>query len=265
MAKFLSGVIQKHWLLLLLIAYTMALILGAYALIMTSAGSEAYSAESFAVFFMSEIAILLFVVPLLAVDRMDSEMRIATIAQFVSTPMSPAKIGSKIFGYPLLIAIVLCLIPGLTALMLRRFIGGIPVIDITRAFLLTLPIAAFALSVGFYCSTICRTAFSAAGFALLILVLVCTVPIWFGPIINLAPDSPLLIQSSLLINPIVGVASALRFDILRTDPLYHISPIGQLRFQYPSCWSVASYNLALALILFWRSAVGIRRMVVPSA
>jgi hypothetical protein len=265
MFESLIRIIRRQWLLLLLIAYTVVLILGAYALVIASAGSEAYNAESFAFFFMIEIAILLFVIPLLAVVRIDSEMRSATIAQFVSAQMSPGRIAIRVFGYPLLIAIILCLIPGSMALIIRKFFGGIPAIDIILASLLMLTIAAFALSLGFYCSVICRTAFSGAGLALLILVLVCTEPIWFAPIINLAPDTPVLIQSTLLINPFVGVASALKFDILRTNPLYHICPIGQLRFQYPSCWSIASYNLLLALVIFWRSAVSIRRMVVPSA
>ena len=130
--------------------------------------------------------------------------------------------------------------------------------------LVLLTITVFALSIGFYCSVICKTAFAAAGVSLLILVLLSTEPIWFGPIINLMPDAPILIQSSLLINPFVGVASAINFDILRTDPFYQICPIGQLRFQYPSCWSVASFNLLMAFAIFWRSAAGIRRLIVPS-
>ncbi len=260
-----SGITRKYWLFFLPAAYAAVLIIGARALIKTSSGSAAYSAESFAFFFMTAVAVLLFVVPLLAVYRMDSEIRSATIAQFASAQINPAGIGFRISGYPALIAVVLCVITGVTALMIRKFFGGIPAADIFKASLLTLTIAAFALSVGFYCSILCRTAFSAAGLALLTLLLVSTEPIWFGPIINLAPDSPILIQFSLLINPFVGVASVLKFDILRTELLYHICPISQLRFQYPSFWAAASYHLIVALLIFWRVIAGIRRMAVPPA
>lgn len=264
MLKLLHRIIQKQRPFSLLIAYGAVFVFGAFALLMTSTGSPSYKQESFTIYFMSETAVLLFVIPLLAVNRMDSKMRSATIAQFASAQMHSAKMAIKVFGPSLAVAIVLCGIPGLTALIIRAFVRGIPAGPVIQAFLMTLAITVFALSIGSYCAVVCKTAFSAAGLAWLILTLICTEPIWFGPIINVAPDTPILIQASLLINPFVGVASALGFDVLRSDPFYQICPIGQLRFQYPSCWSVALFNLFMGLMIFWRSATRIRRLIVPS-
>jgi hypothetical protein len=129
---------------------------------------------------------------------------------------------------------------------------------------MVMTVAVFMLSIGIYLSTVCKNTFSAAGLALLIVILVCTEPIWFGPVINSYPDASFLIQSSLLINPVVNVAAALHFDILRTDPFYQICPIGQLRFHYPSYGSAALFNLLIALIISWRSVAGIRRITAPT-
>jgi hypothetical protein len=264
MFELLYRTIRKQSVLLLLITYLVVCLLVAFVMVMTSTGSSASRQESFTIYFMSEAAILLFITPLLAVNRIDFEMRGATIAQFISTQGHWAKATLKIFGSPLLIAVLLCLISGFAALIIRGFIGDIAAAGIMKASLMALPIAVFALSIGFYCSIICKTVFSAAGLALLLLVLICTEPIWLGPLINRAPESSFLIQFSLLINPFIGMASALDFDLLRTDPFYQISPIGQLRFHYPSCWSAASVQFLMALAIFWRSAVGIRRMIIPS-
>jgi hypothetical protein len=265
MFELLSRIARKLHLFSLLIAVFVIFILGAFALAISSTEHAVYEQGAFVIYFMSEIAVILFIIPLLAVNRMDFETRSANGSQSLSTQTSLTGIATKVIGYPLLITVILCLIPGLAALIVKDLSGGIPAADIIRASLVISTIAVFALSVGFYCSTVCRNAFTAAGFALLILALVCTEPIWFGPVINSIPDQSIPIQSSLLMNPFIGVASALNFDILRTDPFYHICPIGQLRFHYPSWWSVASFNLLVSLAIFWRSAVGIRRMNAPSA
>jgi|WetSurSiteA1Bulk_404760.scaffolds.fasta_scaffold24462_2 hypothetical protein len=265
MFKLFDRITPKLRLSSLPIAFAVISVLGAFALFISSTEHAVYEQGSFVIFFMSEIAIILFIIPLLAVNRMEFEMRIATSSQFLSAQTSLTRIAIKVIRYPLLITIILCLIPGSTALIIKGFSGGISAVDIIQASLVISTIAVFALSVGFYCSTVCKNAFSAAGFALLILALICTEPIWFGPVINSIPNQSLLIQSSLLMNPFIGVASALNFDILRTDPFYQICPIGQLRFHYPSWWSAASFNVLIALAIFWRFAIGIRRMIAPTA
>jgi hypothetical protein len=220
--------------------------------------------EALVYFYMSEIAaLLLFIIPLLPVNGMNWGGRGAVLGQFASTQTSLIKILAKTLRNPFMIAVILCLIPGLSV----WFLGGyrsVPVVDILRASFLALAVAILMLGIGIYASIVCRNRFSAAGFVLLIVVLVCAEPIWFGPILNSYPDAAFLIQASLLINPVVNVASALHFDILRTDPFYQICPIGQLKFYYPSYWSAALFNLSIALAIFWRSIAGIRRINAPA-
>ena len=83
--------------------------------------------------------------------------------------------------------------------------------------------------------------------------------------IEATPNASFLIQPSLVVNPFVGLASAMEFDLLRAEPFYQICPIGQRKFDYPSGWTVASVHLLVSLSLFWRCVVRIRRVAEPSA
>jgi hypothetical protein len=221
-----------------------------------------YSQGAFVIFSIGEVALILFIIPLLAVNRMDSALR-SSMIQFLPTQASVIKISWELLRYPLLITVIFCLIPAFSGLFLGNRIGSPPAISVFKTFLIVLAIALPALLIGFYASIICKHMLSAAGLALLIIILICTEPIWFGPMISKA-DMPALIQGSLLINPFVSVASSLNFDILRADPFYEICPIGQLRFQYPTYWLAVLFNLSMALVIFQRFIAGIRRMLAPS-
>jgi hypothetical protein len=67
-----------------------------------------------------------------------------------------------------------------------------------------------------------------------------------------------LIQAVLLINPFVGVSAVLGYDIVRTEGLYHLSPIGQRQFVYPPWYVAAAVSLLAAFGLIagtiWRVA-----------
>jgi hypothetical protein len=262
MFKISLRAVDKKSFLLLVSLYTFICLAG--ALFVSSLLSRAdYSQGAFVIFSMCEIALILFITPLIAVNKVDSALRGAMV-QFLSTQGSPIKISWELLRYPLLIAFILCLIPALLGFILKNFLGAPPAIIIFKTFFIALAIALAALSIGFYASIICKNALSSAGLALLFIILICTEPIWFGPVISKANTS-LIVQFSLLINPFVNAASALNFDILRMDPLYEICPIGQLRFQYPAFWLAVSFNLSIALVLFWRFNIGVRRMLAPSA
>ncbi len=243
--------------LLLLLLYMLVCTLGVFVL------SGISTHGSFVILSMWETALILFVVPLLAVNRMDTVIRRNTMAQWMPGGGN-SRLILALLGHPLLIAVVVCLIPVLSGLMGKQAFGSVPASFVIRSFFLAVAIGLFALAVGFYAATVCKNAISAAGLALLILMLICTEPIWFGPIINSFPNTNVLIQSSLMINPFVSVAAALNFDILRTDPFYQICPIGQLNFTYPSFWAAMLFNLIFALLIFYRSLAGIRRISAPS-
>ncbi len=258
------GVVSKKPLLALLSLYIILCLAGALFLSSLSDDQADYRQGSFIIFSMGEVAAILFIIPLLAINRMDPLLRGNDMAHFLSTPGYPIKITWGLLRYPLLITTIVCLIPALSGLILNNALGSPAPEIIARSFIMILSIALAALAIGFYASTVCKNALSAAGFALLIIILVSTEPIWLGPVINSVANMPLIIPLSLLLNPFVGAASALNFDILRIDPFYQICPIGQLRFQYPGFWSAVLFNLLIALAVFWRFMVGIRRMLAPS-
>jgi hypothetical protein len=196
---------------------------------------------------------------------MASKKRGRQAVRFLLPQPEPARRIWAVFSFPLLAAVGLCLAPALAALFLKAFFGGLPAPAIVAAALALMPFAVCALALGSYCSLACRDLFSAMGLALLITVVVCTGPLWLGPVIDATPDASLLIQSSLAVNPFAGLASALEFDLFRSEPFYQICPIGQRKFDYPSWWTVASVLALASLPLFWRSVVRIRRMAEPSA
>lgn len=57
-----------------------------------------------------------------------------------------------------------------------------------------------------------------------------------------------LIAGLLLANPLVGMASATGFDLMRTDLLYQITPIGQRFFDYPSWQAAATVYTGVAAL-----------------
>lgn len=162
------------------------------------------------------------------------------------------------------VALIICAGPCAAALVMRALFGGIPAWDIARTSLAVLMSGVSALALGWYCSVLCRDVFSAAGLSLFVILLVCTEPVWIGPVIDSTSNVSMLIQSSLVANPLAGVAAALNFDIFRTEPLYQICPFGQRRFTYPPWYAAPLFHGLASLFLLWRSSAGIRRQTGPS-
>jgi hypothetical protein len=235
------------------------------ALTASTTGQLGLGQAQFAVVFMAELTLVLFLVPLLAANMMASEKRGRQAVRFLLPQPEPARRIWAAFSFPLLTTVGLCLAPALAALLLKAFFGGMPAPTIVAASLALTPPAVCALALGSYLSLVCRDLVSALALALLITVLVCAGPVWLGPVIDATPDAALVIQPALAVNPFVGLASAIEFDLFRAEPFYQICPIGQRKFDYPSCWTVASVQMLASLPLFWRSVVRIRRMAEPSA
>lgn len=55
-----------------------------------------------------------------------------------------------------------------------------------------------------------------------------------NPVIEWINDPSLIIQATLLLNPLIGIASSIDLDILRMYPLYSLSSIGVFQFHYPA-------------------------------
>jgi hypothetical protein len=256
-----SGRKGNRALVLLSLLYVLLCLGGAIGLAFSARGEFSVERAPVVALFMSAAVLILFFVPLWGIDRgmpwKRSVQRQPVSADFPGKALAEWTRSAR----P---ALVLCTVPCAAALIARVLFGGIPLSDILPTSLVVLSFAMCALVLGLYCVLVCRCPYSSAGVALLIIVFVCTEPVWIGPGIESTSHASALIQGSLLINPFVGMASALRFDIFRTEPFYQICPIGQRRFYYPSWYSVASLYLLVSLFLYWRSRVRLFKMATPS-
>jgi hypothetical protein len=244
---------------------SLSVCLAAVPAVMAGTGHIGLGQRQLNAVFMAEMALVLFLVPLLAATMMASEKRGRQNVQILLPQPEPMRRIWGAFSVPLLVTICLCVAPGLASILLAAVFGGVPATAIVATSLAMAPFAVCALTLGGYVSLVCRDLVSAVALALLITVVVCAGPIWLGPVIDATPDAALLIQPSLAVNPFVGLASAMEFDLFREEPFYQICPIGQRKFDYPSCWTVASVQMLASLPLFWRCVVRIRRMAEPSA
>ncbi len=248
-----------------LTAYLLFCFAGVCVVVMIPGAGSPILASRMVLLFMAVTALVLFFVPLLAVQTGRATRDLARTGM-----ISPdgRRIGKMVFvrlAQPLKATIIFSLTPCLVLLIATTFSGSMPAANLFHATGVILAAAVCSLAAGFYCSIVVENVFSAAGMALILTALICTEPVWIGPVIRSVTDASWMIQPSLLANPFVGVASALDFDVFRIDPFYHVCPIGQLRFTYPAWHSVALFFLLVSTCLLWRSGAGIRRLAMPSS
>jgi hypothetical protein len=233
----------------------------ALALSVTATDGHAFEQKQLVTLYMTEAALILFLVPLPGIEGGISACKLVRLEPGLGEAKRFfVRQMTKTCG----ITLLFCLMPCLAALSARVIFSGVAPLDIVRASVVILSIAICALAIGFCCSVLFKDHVSAAAAALFVILLVCTEPIWFGPVIDATSDASFLIQPSLMINPIAGLASALDFDILRTEPFYTICPIGQRRFSYPLWYTATLFYLLVSLLVFWGIAFRIRRMATPS-
>ncbi len=211
--------------------------------------------------FMTWVLMVLFLCPLLG---MQSLVFRQSRIMILPTPQEFSKAIFHRWISACKVTLALCTAPCIAAFAHSVLFGSVPASDIVQPSIVLMSIAASATALGSYCALALQDRYSAAGVALLAAVAICTEPVWIAPILESTSHISSLIQGSLLINPIAGMASALDFDIFRTEPWYQICPIGQRRFQYPSWYSVASFHLLVSVFLLWRSRVCLFRMAMPS-
>jgi hypothetical protein len=215
--------------------------------------------------FMAETALAICFIPLLSVRAGGSIRKLLRACCIVPAGWSIWRLTVSALARPLRITLVLILAPCAAVLTAGALSGGVPVSISLGATAVVLAVAWCSLTAGFLCAVVYKDALGAAGMALFLAMLISTEPVWFGPAIDCASDASWMIKPSLLVNPFVGVASALDFDLFRTDPFYQICPIGQRRFDYPAWQSVAGTAMLASFLLLWRSIVGIRKLAMPSS
>ena len=258
-----SGTSRIVKMLVFAAVYYIACFCGILCLNIYLTGNRSLDYGPFVYFSLSITALILFLVPLLTIYKIMSEKRGLALARLLSSESGIIGITFRVLRYPFGATLALCLIPWLSAYSIARFFGGVTAADILRASFMLTAVGITVLCLGLYFSIRFRNAHSAAGYALLIVIIICTQPLWFAPVINATSNASFLIQSSLIINPFVGIASAIDFDIFRTSPLYEICPIGQRKFHYPFYGFVALFCVSASLVLFWRAAAGIRNISEP--
>lgn len=114
----------------------------------------------------------------------------------------------------------------------------------TRVLLVMTALAAMALAL--LASAICRDVHDAAAVTYASLAALATSAVLAAPLLALRAEMGTTISGLLLTNPIVGMASAVNFDLFRTDLLYRLTPIGQRAFEYPAWQAVSAVQAGFA-------------------
>jgi hypothetical protein len=142
----------------------------------------------------------------------------------------------------------------------KLVLGGVSASEILTSQLLLLLLSLVMVSAGFCCSTLFRDVHVAAGLLYLVVLLAVGAPVLTAPLIARLANAELLIGAELLVNPLIATASAIGLDLMRTELIYDLSPIGQRRFAYPSWLEVAAFYLLLSALLFCASVWRVQRM-----
>ena len=103
-------------------------------------------------------------------------------------------------------------------------------------------------AVGSFSASLAADPLDAAAWALLLSVLSAVGVLAAGPGIAEVPTSA--INAALQASPVVAIASAADFDLLRTDLVYRVSPLAHLRTDYPTWLGTSALYGGLALALF---------------
>lgn len=164
-------------------------------------------------------------------------------------------------GRGLLVVISGFLITTLALLALPWLSSRVEWVSIVGTRVLLATVCAAALGLGLLASSLFRDVHDAAAATYLLLALAIGGVVIAGPALVRISNADSAIAVLLVTNPMVAMASATSFDLLRTEALYRSSPIGQRLFEYPSWQSAAAlYGLAAVCLVCatiwirWREA-----------
>lgn len=110
--------------------------------------------------------------------------------------------------------------------------------------------AAVFVALGLLCSTQLRSASSAAAVAYLMVLIMLAAPLAIGPAVARRPGAEGVINVALVTSPITSLAAALEFDLMRSEIVYRLSPIGQRRFRYPTSSTVLALQAGFLGLAF---------------
>lgn len=151
------------------------------------------------------------------------------------------------------IAAAACLGAALAAVLLLLFTGALP-----------LPSAVLVALMLYFCGVVLGLApprhRAAAGSWLVFGVcLAAASPVWLGPAIDRIEPDKGAVDALIAVNPFTHLAVTTGIDFLRSDWLYRHSPLGGLRFDYPSPAAVLLFYLAACAL----GSLALRRRSAP--
>jgi len=206
------------------------------------------SQRAFTVMALVETALVVCLSPLFSLQ--------ATLATVL---LSPARSATTVLGKLLLpgaFAAGIVVASALAVISLNLAFGGVLVVEIVQTHSLLLAYTLGLLALGCFCSAVCRTTLAAAGVTYLVVSCLVGMVIIVGPLISRLSQVDVFIHAVLVVNPFIGISSALGFDIMRTTWVYMLSPIGQRQFIYPAWYTVGvCYVLSACLLCgaaIWR-------------
>lgn len=202
-------------------------------------------------------AVVALAAPCLILPAVATERTAGLSVLYLSRWRTPTLLLAK-SAVPALGALSMVLLSGLPLWVWAWQVEEVPAVALLRVELVLLSFALAALALGLLCSLLFPDLSAAAGVAFLSVALAAAAPLLCAPLIEGLSDAGGVIQASLTISPLVAVASALDFDILRTEPLYRLSPMGQRRFTYPPAAASSLSYLGVGILVFgatvWRLA-----------
>lgn len=133
--------------------------------------------------------------------------------------------------------------------------GTLPSVALSQA---TLGTAAFAMAaIGRFCRAAFEDVLDATACSLVL-----TVALTFGILVMGPPAGDLptpVVNLALAASPLVATSSAAHVDVLRSEPLYHLSPIAHRRFEYPQWYSASALYASIAAAGFFAASRARRR------
>lgn len=207
-----------------------------------------------------QAALLVVLAPALAITAFGRERRQATLdLLFLSHWRSAAIVAAKTV-VPLLRSVALVVASGLVLWPAALAVGGGgAVARLAAAQAQLVGLAAALVAVGLLCSILLRSRSSAAAVAYLLVLTAAAGPVLIGPWIERLPDAEGLINQTLLASPITALAATLDLDVMRTERVYRLSPVGQRRFRYPAPGAVLLFYALVVSLCFAAAACSFAR------
>ncbi len=87
----------------------------------------------------------------------------------------------------------------------------------------------------------------------------CGAIILINPLVQRMTDPVRLIDAALLLNPVAGVASALKWDVLRVTWIYAQTDAHEYPFRYPASWATIGVFLSVGTLGAWLASLIMRR------